>query len=339
LPLNNDSVIPPKEGTMVFGFFMDGQQGQNPIIMGQLPGIPDTTTDPSHGFSDPRNTSQLQSSPRPPQSVQYSANGSGVTITEAPNANRNPQNLNEPTTSRIARNENISSTIIQQKINNTVKNIPIGTGSNTNPPPTFSEPTTPYNAIYPYDKVIETEGGHVIEIDDTPGAGRIHIFHRSGTFIEIGPNGQTVEKVTGNRFDITLADKYENVMGINNKTINGNENNLIQGNLNENINGNKNISIDKSETKFIEENLIETVNGKYNLTISGSYNILVQGICDIQINAPMTISYPNLTLNGDITLNGSLTATGDIIAGGISLENHTHSGVQRGSYSTNTPQG
>lgn len=38
------------------------------------------------------------------------------------------------------------------------------------------------------------------------------------------------------------------------------------------------------------------------------------------------------------TVNGSLTTTGDVKAAGISLDNHTHSGVETGSGSTGKPQ-
>jgi len=45
-----------------------------------------------------------------------------------------------------------------------------------------------------------------------------------------------------------------------------------------------------------------------------------------------------ITVNGDVTIKGNLTATGDVTAGGISLESHTHSGVESGGSSTGKPQ-
>lgn len=35
----------------------------------------------------------------------------------------------------------------------------------------------------------------------------------------------------------------------------------------------------------------------------------------------------NVSVTGDVSVAGDITATGDIIAGGISLKNHTHTGV------------
>jgi len=55
-------------------------------------------------------------------------------------------------------------------------------------------PGDPYAAVYPNNKVTQTTSGHVIEIDDTPDAERIHIRHKSGSFIEFHPDGSVVIK-------------------------------------------------------------------------------------------------------------------------------------------------
>ena len=52
----------------------------------------------------------------------------------------------------------------------------------------------PYAAVYPHNKVIQTKSGHVIEIDDTENAERIHIHHKSGSFVEFHPDGSVVIK-------------------------------------------------------------------------------------------------------------------------------------------------
>lgn len=56
------------------------------------------------------------------------------------------------------------------------------------------EPASPYAAEYPYNKVIQTKSGHVIELDDTPENTRVHIYHNSGTYIEINNDGRLVIK-------------------------------------------------------------------------------------------------------------------------------------------------
>lgn len=55
-------------------------------------------------------------------------------------------------------------------------------------------PADPYAAVYPNNNVYQTKSGHVIEIDDTEDAERIHIHHKSGSFIEIHPDGKIAVK-------------------------------------------------------------------------------------------------------------------------------------------------
>ena len=71
----------------------------------------------------------------------------------------------------------------------------------------FYEPESQYAAAYPYNQTITTARGHVIEIDDTPDAERIHIFHRSGSYIEMNPDGSVVCKAADKSYDISIKDK------------------------------------------------------------------------------------------------------------------------------------
>jgi hypothetical protein len=66
---------------------------------------------------------------------------------------------------------------------------------------TLTEPTDPFGpAVYPRNRVLETPAGHLIEYDDTPGKERIHIWHKSGSFIEFHPDGKIVSRSTGDRY-------------------------------------------------------------------------------------------------------------------------------------------
>ena len=87
-----------------------------------------------------------------------------------------------------------------------------------NKDPYGTEPTTAFNASYPFNKVLRTEGGHVIEVDDTPNNERIHIYHKSGSYVEINNEGRTVRKSVGKDYEVVLDDKSIDVQG--NITIN-----------------------------------------------------------------------------------------------------------------------
>lgn len=77
----------------------------------------------------------------------------------------------------------------------------------------WNQPSGDYNARYPFNNVYESESGHIMEYDDTPGAERIHQMHRSGTYYEIDHNGTRTHYVKGDNYDIRLHDDYMYVKG------------------------------------------------------------------------------------------------------------------------------
>lgn len=66
---------------------------------------------------------------------------------------------------------------------------------------------------YPWNMVFESRSGHVIEIDDYPGEERINLYHRSGSYIEIAPDGTLTIKSVLDRYDISQGDKLTSIKG------------------------------------------------------------------------------------------------------------------------------
>lgn len=303
MPLTDSSMLMFKEGDYVLGFYLDGPHAQRPVFMGILPGMPDQKPPKEKGFSDPREKKDLTAAPRPPKELKFDGKpGEKITIVENEQADRYPLHLNEPTISRLTRNdedaggtpslselgklaqnpavkdfakqgvsEALSSqgipapisdylageivdaasdkiasstedqgpgqkepqtTIIDTKKSLTLKSIPTAAGG------TFNEPDSPYGAKYPYNRVIESESGHVIEIDDTPTKERIHIYHRSGTSIEIGPDATYISRVNADRYDVILAD--------HNIFVGGDCNLTVGRNINMKSGADMNIEVEKS---------------------------------------------------------------------------------------------
>ena len=227
IPLNDTASMQIKEGDYVMGFYLDGASCQVPIIMGILPGIPVALLPPAMGFSDPRTTEELSQAPKKPKTLKIASSGKAVTITEG-TAVRNPSRLKESTLPRLARNETIDKTPapVQFKKDSVFKAIPTAAGK------TWNEPATPYAAVYPYNRVMETESGHILEFDDTPGAERIHIYHRSGTFEEYHPNGTKVTRINADAYEVVLSDKHIYINGDFNITAKNDINIKAGNNLN-----------------------------------------------------------------------------------------------------------
>ena len=82
-------------------------------------------------------------------------------------------------------------------------------------------PQSIYGAKYPYNHVHQSESGHLIEVDDTPGKERLHRYHRTGTFEEIGALGQKIVKVVNENFHIGLNNDYTAIFGNKYENISG----------------------------------------------------------------------------------------------------------------------
>ena len=108
----------------------------------------------------------------------------------------------------------IIGTLASQKADGTT-NLPLeATGVNrANKDPYGVEPNTKFGAKYPYNKVMRTESGHVIEVDDSPNYERIHIYHKSGSYIEISSDGRTVRKSKNDDFEVVIGNKSVDVKG------------------------------------------------------------------------------------------------------------------------------
>jgi len=260
-------VVPPKEGQWVWGYFMDGEHSQYPVIAGIYFGIPETTPPTAIGFSDQRTAAELKASPRVPASVTYKTDGSGVVVNEQGSAPRYPSTLNEPMTPRLARNESIDKTFVQTRKDNQVKSVPTADSG------TWAEPAPGYAAVYPFNIVTETESGHIVEMDDTPGAERLSKSHRSGTFEEIQKDGTRITKVVKNDYEIIMSDKDVYIMGKVNITVQGDANIYVQKDLTLLVDGNKTETIKGNFKRTVEGNVTEQVNGDQTTTIDGHLTV------------------------------------------------------------------
>ena len=303
-PANNTNTYAPKEGDMVFGFFMDGESAQDPVVIGVFNGIPLKKANAQSAYNDPRRGGDLSSAPRPPKSKEYKTDGTGIAITEKESADPYPLNLDEPTTSRIARNDtdSIDKTFIKERKDNVVKEIK--TYNKEEELSNWNEPETLYDAVYPYNNVMETESGHIVEYDDTPGAERIHIAHRNGSFTEWFPDGDRVEKITKGRYSIVMEDDHLYVMGDCKITVQGNAEIYVQKNMYATVDGNV--------TALVKGDVDATVNGSLSATIDGDATLDIGGDCSETVGGSKTsdvggdynISAGNFSVNaGTINLN------------------------------------
>ena len=187
------------EGTWVVGFFQDGEDSQMPVIIGTLPGIPDTLpdTEAKKGFQDSVNGVY------PKYKGETDVNRLAVADENNPHSSLTIRKADRTTDMGRADFNEV------QSFMSDIDNQTIAGDDGTS----FSEPAVPYDATYPYNHVLESEGGHLREFDDTPGAERIHERHSSGTGYEVHPDGTKVTRVKKDHYDLITGDSYVHIKG------------------------------------------------------------------------------------------------------------------------------
>lgn len=303
----------PVEGTWVFGMFIDGQELQQPIIMGTMVGTSSEKKADTLGFKDPL----------------------GVYPKE--------KYINQSSVNKLARGDNAyGEESLAIKIRDRVRDVKKST-----PPqvptvrdleekefyarPSWNEPNPRYggqrdltndkvqdtcelydldgNAIgpnkstYPYNHTYTTESGHVMEYDDTPNGERIHQYHTAGTFYEIQPDGTRVTKVVGEDYEIVIRNKNVVIQGSCSVTIQGDSRVYVQGNKYEEVEGDYHLNIKGSaitkiqgnEQKEIMSDQAIQVNGDRRERITKNKKLVVDGSEDKTVRGTS-----NTTIHDDV---------------------------------------
>jgi len=277
------------EGSWVFGYFRDGESCQEPIIIGTLPGKPVELAVSNKGFYDPN----------------------GVY----------PKYINEVDTNRLATNDTANphlflelrkltrKTQVATADFNVVTNAD-GTNTVASDGDTWSQPSIPYAAVYPYNHVFESESGHIMEYDDTANNERIFQSHRTGTSYEIDKNGNKVDIIKGDHYTILSGKSQALIEGNSDISINGRHKVYLNksGGVNNHYdiqigpNANINIQVDKGNINLV------TVDGKINVNSAGDYNLKVGGNMTVSVEGNILETVEgNKTSNttGNVTHRGA----------------------------------
>ena len=332
------------EGSTVFGFFRDVETKQDPVITHVSAGIPqkgykETTKDEllnrniEKGFNDPRRltvdeykdtpdgpnpeqapnrshglSTAMDTAPKTPKELSINYDNTGSTITElevtADMLPYYPLYTDESDLSSIARGGVLDHAINGGMLHTSTQKI-LGDFVDVQAKP-----------VYPYNKVLQTEAGHVLEIDDTPKAERINVHHRSGTFHEIHADGSEVTRIVNNNYTAILKDDKV----------------YIAGNADLQVgHGNVNITVD---TGNVNMNVLK---GNVDAQIQGTLNADVVG--NTTFTSPETTMTTNLKVDGTVHITGAQTndstidAVGDIstdAGNGITLATHKHETTVKG---------
>ena len=256
------------EGTWVFGYFRDGYAMQEPMVIGTLPGKPAELADVNKGFYDPNGV-------YPKYKDEVDTNRLATNDTANPHLGLELRKLTRKTGVPTADFDIVP---VEEHVSTEI------TASDGD---TWSQPTIPYAAVYPYNHVFESESGHVFEIDDTLDNERIYQAHRTGTSYEIDKDGNQVDIVKGDHYNIVSGKRQVVIEGNTDITIGGrhklyiNKDGATDNHYDIQVgpNANINIQIDKGDMNVVlkDGKLNTNVAGDYNMKIGGNMNLDVRG--------------------------------------------------------------
>jgi hypothetical protein len=175
---------------------------------------------------------------------------------------------------------------------------------------TILEPESAANTQFrPTDNnvIAATKSGLTFEMDDTNGRERIRLNHRSGTFVEMHPNGDEVHKIYGDGYEIVISNKKVKVYG--SATIVVDKDAAIQ------VKGNASLKVGKSFTAVVEKNIDFT-------SKSGSINLNADEV-NVNSKGGVNMVGSTTTIPGSLAINGNLKVQQKITAGSTISTNST----------------
>jgi hypothetical protein len=218
------------DGQLVFGFYADGEEGQIPVILGTFKVDGFSVNDPEGkkmtGFQDMREKKEVKRFDK-------------TDFANGINKGRcNEENVNEAKSVQFKqRKEN------KKKIKNKLFS--------------WNETEDNHKGKYPWVKSRETETGHLIEYDDTPGEERIYIWHRFGSYIELLKDGT-----------INIKSRKDH-----SKLVEENDYDLVLKDKNIHVGNNLNIYVAKDANISVGGNCKTEVSGNYDIKCGGNFNV------------------------------------------------------------------
>ena len=204
--------------------------------------------------------------------------------------------IGEPDTNRLSRGI-IEGTIVKKKDAVRVRSVPKPLELGT-----WEQPESVYGAKYPFNKVLETESGHVQEFDDTPGYERINTYHRSGTFTEVDPNGVQVNYIVGDSFVLVERNGCISVKGECNITVDGNTNIYARTDANIQVEQNATIKVGNNADIGVATDLTMAVGGDMKVKVDGDFsidagNMYIKSQAELNLQASMGLNAKGSTIN------------------------------------------
>ena len=377
--------IGPVEGTWVIGFFRDGENAQEPVIMGTVGGKPEDIPDRAKGFNDPKGKYPIHLDGKVEDfDTSKLARGTGKMTLSDVGLDVHAEDSDSLKYKRKTRMRGIPKALAGNMADASIEDTEDdfykflgedndGFGYWNEPNPRYGgtedsadefdttrdiyvdlkdgggqvigrESQTIGSSMYPMNHVRQSESGHIEEWDDTPGAQRLHRYHKSGTFEEIQASGERIVKVVGHTDYELVRNKKVFIDGTCDITVMSDARIQVQGSLVHEIFGNYHLNVHGDMRTKISGNQVTEVlsarktviNEDDDVTIGRSQSITVGadggGSCSFTVAETYGVNAQEIGLDttGDINLtSGDNISLGAVSTVGV-ISANTHIGAAAG---------
>lgn len=129
---------------------------------------------------------------------------------------------------------------------------------------------------YPHSRTNVSRSGHVLQFNDTPAGERVLLKHRTGSAVDMLPDGSMAISSNGNLVLTVMKDQTIVIHGSVKYEVNGDFDFDVRGNFNvKALNYNLNVEGNKSET--IRGSSRSTISGNQGTTVKGSTSLTTLG--------------------------------------------------------------
>ena len=307
-------------GIWVFGFFMDGDDAQRPMIMGQIPGY--------RYNEDGTSESELPKAAR----VEYDSAKAEILkadLEENSKKTFDPQEVEdggrtqeqqeadikqekEQIEAQIKNNANLESPQSKLRKQSRVTGITLNPDQGT----TWEEPEEPEDKKYPYVQTVASEPGFITETihqvkeaekDDSfvgpmPSvieARQVRYDCNGGYDERKSPSGDKIVKVVGDNYEIVCGSSFVNIKGDINLTVDGSMRTTVTKDYELNVTGNMYTRVGGTDSKYVIKNQSLGIGGTRDTKIGGfsitggigdSKTVVLGGVSDSILTGPRIIS-------------------------------------------------
>jgi hypothetical protein len=171
--------------------------------------------------------------------------------------------------------------------------------------------------VYPHNQVWPSKSGHSFQMDDTKDAERVRIEHRTGTHLEMHPDGSQTNRIYGDCELIVDKNANIKITGSCNLTIVGDCTFHVKGNRYDIVDGDYFLQVKGMIQQRSEDDSVVSSGKDYSLT-AGS--LLSGGTIKLAAHpgaidaAAAIVGSSGVHIDGDITVDGRINASLDIVS-------------------------